>query len=464
MSKPQIVWLRRDLRLADQPALHAAAEAGPVIPVYVYDDERGGDHKLGAASKVWLHYSLESLAKSFSGRRSQLVLRRGDSPQILAALADETGANCIHAMHHYEPWWREAEDELRDALGEDCTLCLHDGNYLLPPGTVKTGGGDPYKIYTPFSRAMLEEMPPRDALGEPDTIHSPQSWPDSDALEDWDLLPNQPDWTGDIVDFWDFGEAAAHDRLDQWEDQVSDYESERNLPSKDGSSRLSPHLHWGEISPVQVWHKLKGRRGKGWDTFAKELIWRDYTQNVIMQYPDYARESYRDYDERTLWRNPDAGHLIAEELKAWQKGMTGYPIVDAGMRQLWNVGWIHNRVRMICASFLCKHLLIDWRHGELWYWDCLVDADYGNNGVNWQWISGTGVDSNMFSRIMAPLSQSEKFDAADYIREYVPELADLSDEDIHDPPDDMRGDYPKKIIAHKAARERALERYRKSKD
>ena len=463
MSSVQIVWLRRDLRLADQPAFHAAAQAGPVVPVYVLDDDRAGDHAYGGASRVWLHHSLDSLGRSLGAHRSRIVLRRGDAPQVLAALADEVGAACIHAMRHYEPWWKEAEDELRDALGDDCKLCLYDGNYLLPPGSVTTGSGSPYKIYTPFSKAMLDVMPPRDPLPAPDTIHSPDSWPDSADLHDWQLLPTKPDWAGGITDFWDFGEVAAHDRLDWWASEVADYDEGRNLPSQDITSRLSPHLHWGEISPAQVWHKLKDKRSDGWRTFAKELIWRDYAQNVIDQFPDYPRESYRDYDERKLWRNPDAGHLIDEDLECWQKGMTGYPIGDAGMRQLWQTGWMHNRVRMIAASFLVKHLLIDWRYGEQWFWDCLVDADYGNNGVNWQWISGTGVDSNMFVRIMAPLTQSEKFNSADYIREYVPELADLSDDCIHDPPDEKRGDYPTKMIGHKEARERALEAYRAAK-
>lgn len=463
MSSPQIVWLRRDLRLADQSALHAAAAAGPVIPVYVLDDERAGDHAYGGASRWWLHHSLDSLGKGFGKRNSRIVLRRGDAPQILAALAEKVGAGAIHANRHYEPWWKDAEDELADALPDECELCLHDGNYLAPPGTVTTKSGEPYKIYTPFSRAMLDRMPPREALDEPDTIRLPDDWPESDALADWDLLPTEPDWAGGIRDFWEVGEDAAHARLADWADDVADYDEARNLPSLDGTSRLSPHLHWGEISPVQVWHALKDKRSDGWKTFAKEIIWRDYAQNVICQFPDYARDSYRDYDERKLWRNPNAGHLIEQDLECWQQGKTGYPIVDAGMRQLWQTGWMHNRVRMICASFLVKHLLIDWRHGERWYWDCLVDADYGNNGVNWQWISGTGVDSNMFVRIMAPLSQSEKFDAADYIREYVLELAELSDDDIHDPPDHKRGDYPAKIIAHKEARERALEAYRASK-
>ena len=467
MTAPHIVWLRRDLRMADQPALHAAAQAAPVIPVFVYDDQRGGDHAYGGASKVWLHHSLESLGKSYGGRNSRIVLRRGDAPQVIAALADETGAECIHAMRHYEPWWKEAEDELRDALagsgGEERRLCLYDGNYLLPPGSVTTGSGDPYKIYTPFAKSMLEVMPPRDPLPEPETLSSPDSWPDSDDLGDWNLLPTNPDWADGIRDFWEFGEDAAHDRLDWWADVVGEYDEGRNLPSEDTTSRLSPHLHWGEISPAQVWHALKDKRSDGWNTFAKEVIWRDYAQNVIDQFPDYPRESYRDYDERTLWRNPNAGHLIAQDLECWQKGMTGYPVVDAGMRQLWRTGWMHNRVRMICASFLVKHLLIDWRFGEQWYWDCLVDADYANNGVNWQWISGTGVDSNMFVRIMAPLTQSEKFCAADYIREYVPELADLGDDCIHDPPDEKRGDYPVKMIGHREARERALAAYRSAK-
>jgi deoxyribodipyrimidine photo-lyase len=433
-----------------------------VIPVFVLDDDRAGDHAYGGAARVWLHHSLDSLSRSLGSRHSRIVLRRGDAPQILAAIAAQTGAACVHAIRHYEPWWKEAEDELRDALGEDAALELYDGNYLLPPGAVTTGSGDPYKIYTPFSKSMLERMPPRDTLGEPDTISSPEHWPESDTLDDWDLLPTSPDWAGGIRDFWQMGENAAHERLAQWTESIADYDEARNLPSSDGSSRLSPHLHWGEISPAQVWHALEKRRGQGWQTFAKELIWRDYAQNVIDQFPDYGRESYRE-GYVAVWRNPNRGHLIADDLRAWQRGMTGYPIVDAGMRQLWRTGWMHNRVRMIAASFLVKHLLIDWRHGEQWYWDCLVDADYGNNGVNWQWIAGTGVDSNMFVRIMAPLTQSAKFAAGDYIREFVPELAHLSDADIHDPPADRRGDYPARIIEHRAARERALTAYRDSK-
>ncbi|GAA4643628.1 deoxyribodipyrimidine photo-lyase [Pontixanthobacter gangjinensis] len=461
MTKPQIVWLRRDLRLADQPALFAAAQAGPVIPVYVLDDAAAGSHAYGGASRWWLHHSLEDLAKSLGKRNSRLILRRGDAVEELTKVAEETGAETIHAIRHYEPWWRKAQGKLAETLD----LQLYDGNYLFPAGHVTTGSGDPYKIYTPFSKAILAEMPPRDELPDPEAIQLPDSWPDSDDLADWHLLPTKPDWSGGLHDFWEVGFDAAFDRLNWWQDHVADYDESRNLPSKDGSSRMSPHLHFGEITPVQIWHRFKDKRSQGWKTFEKELIWRDYAQNVICQFPAYAKESYRDGYDDGLWRNPNRGHLIQEDLEAWQRGQTGYPIVDAGMRQLWQTGWMHNRVRMICASFLVKHLLIDWTHGEQWFWDCLVDADYGSNGTNWQWVSGTGVDSNMFVRIMAPLSQSEKFDATGYIREYVPELASLDAPYIHDPEEHgcRPKNYPAKMIGHREARERALAAYRQMK-
>ena len=452
MTAPQIVWLRRDLRLADQPAFHAAADAGPVVPVFVFDEGAGGEHAYGGASRWWLHHSLASLGKDLEKRGLNLVLRRGEAASELASLADEIGAGAIHALRHYEPWWRKAQGVL--AKGR-VPLCLYDGNYLAPPGSITTGAGTPYKIYSPFARALFQEMPPPEPLPAPAGMAAPDKWPASDRLEDWGLLPARPDWAGGLRGFWQVGEAAAMERLDEWTGQVSDYERSRNLPAIDGSSRLSPHLHWGEIGAQTVWHAVAGR-GKGREIFCKELIWRDYAQNVIAQFPDYASKSYREGYE-VLWRT---GKAADADLERWQRGETGYPIVDAGMRQLWQTGWMHNRVRMICASFLVKHLLVDWRRGEQWYWDTLVDADYGNNGVNWQWIAGTGVDSNMFVRIMAPLTQSEKFETADYIRDHVPELSHLSDREIHDPEDGKRGRYPKKMIGHAEARERALAAYR----
>ncbi len=448
MIAPTILWLRRDLRLADQAALVAAAGEGPVVPVYILDDETPKHRRMGAASRWWLHHSLTSLAKDLEARGSRLILRRGKSDEMLSALAKEVGATRVHALHHYEPWWRNAERAVAAALD----LVLHDGNYLAPAGSVTTGAGQPYKIFTPFWRALRDRMPPADPLPVPRKIEGPAKWPRSDKLADWKLLPTKPDWATGFGAEWTPGEKGAHDRLVEFADHAARYDAQRNLPSIEGSSRLSPHLHFGEISPATVWHAVSDKRGSV-GTFLGELGWRDYAQNVILQLPDYGKTNGRPQLDSIEWRNSNA------DLTAWQKGLTGYPIVDAGMRQLWTSGWMHNRVRMIAASFLVKHLLIDWRRGEQWFWDCLVDADYGSNSVNWQWTAGSGIDANMFVRIMAPLTQSEKFDAAAYIREWVPELAHLSDADIHDPPDDKRGKYPAKIIDHREARERALTAY-----
>ena len=458
MSQPQIVWLRRDLRLVDQPAFHAAAALGPVVPVYVLDDEVAGQHAYGGASRWWLHHSLEALANDLARHHSQLVLRRGDAVEHLCAIAEETGAKTAHALRHYEPWWRKAQGQLKKSLD----LQLYDGNFLLPPGAVTTGAGTPYKIFTPFKNALFDAIDGYDILPEP-SLSSPEQWPASDRLADWDLLPTKPDWAGAMRDEWIAGTAHAMERFEQFLDVVAAYDDDRNLPSTDGSSKMSPHLHFGEVSVRMLWDAMSGHTGAGAQTFRSELAWRDYAQNIICQFPDYPVKSYRDGYDEDFWRNPNRGHVIQQELEAWQQGRTGYPIVDAGMRQLWHTGWMHNRVRMIAASFLIKHLLIDWRHGEKWFWDTLVDADYASNGTNWQWVSGTGLDSNMFVRIMAPLSQSEKFAAGDYIRRWVPELAEIDEPYLHDPPDHLRGSYPAKLIGHREARERALETYRTHK-
>jgi len=437
--------LRRDLRLADQAALVAAAGEGPVVPVYILDDETPRHRTMGAASRWWLHHSLAALGRELAAKGSRLILRRGRSDQLLAELAQEIGASRILALHHYEPWWRNAER----AVAERLDLMLHDGNYLAPPGSVTTGAGQLYKIFTPFWRALRERLPPPEPLPAPKRLDAPARWPESDKLDDWGLVSTKPDWSPGFAEEWTPGEAGAANRLDDFGDLAARYEGQRNLPSIEGSSRLSPHLHFGEISPATVWHAVANAGGSV-DTFLGEFGWRDYSQNVILQLPDYGRTNGRPQLDTICWRD------APDDLVAWQKGLTGYPIVDAGMRQLWASGWMHNRVRMIAASFLVKHLLIDWRIGEHWFWDTLVDADYGSNATNWQWIAGSGIDANMFVRIMAPLVQSEKFDAADYVRRWVPELGHFDDIEIHDPPDDQRGAYPMKIIEHREARERAL--------
>lgn len=451
MSAPILLWLRRDLRLADQAALTAAAAEGPVIPVYCLDDETPKHRAMGGASRWWLHHALVRLDADLRARGSRLVLRRGRAAAVLADLAAETGARRVHALHHDEPWERNAERAVRERLD----LTLHHGNYLLPPGQLTTGAGRPYSIYTPFLRALLPHMPPPPPLPAPAFLPAPVAWPHSEALDDWGLRPVRPDWAAGFAAEWTPGEAGAQARLAAFLPRAGAYAHERDFPSVEGTSRLSPHLHFGEISPATVWHALGERGDEGAATFRKELVWRDYAQNIVRAFPDYGRRNGKPVFDAMPWRT---GAAAQADLAAWQQGRTGYPIVDAGMRELWATGWMHNRVRMIAASFLIKHLLIDWRIGESWFWDTLVDADYAQNVVNWQWSAGSGVDANLFVRIMAPLTQSDKFDAAAYIRRWVPELAGLSDATIHDPEAHGRrpAAYPAKIVDHRAGRERAL--------
>lgn len=456
MASPSIIWFRRDLRLDDQDALLAAASEGPVVPVYILDDETPRHRRMGGASRWWLHHSLAALDAALRERGSRLILRRGKSAEELSRLGDEVGTKKVHALHHYEPWWRNAEREAEATLD----LVLHDGNYLLPPGTLRTGSGDPYKIYTPFMKALTRSMPPREPLAAPRRINAPENWPESDVLANWQLLPAKPDWAGGLADEWMPGAAGAAERLGAFLPRARTYDEARNLPSEEGSSRLSPHLHFGEISPTAVWHAAAEGGNAG--TFLRELVWRDYAQNIVLAFPEYGRRNGKAQFDAMPWR---AGAEADADIAVWKEGRTGYPIVDAGMRQLWATGWMHNRVRMIAASFLVKHLLIDWRVGEQWFWDTLVDADYGNNAVNWQWVMGSGVDANLFVRIMAPLTQSGKFGAGDYIRQWVPELSGLSDPYVHDPDEygARPAAYPPKIIGHREARERALAAYRQAR-
>ena len=450
MTAPVLLWLRRDLRLFDQPALAAALADGPVVPVYVLDDESPRHRVMGAASRWWLHHSLASLDADLRAAGSRLILRRGAADVVLAAVAAEVGAGRVHAIRHYEPWWRNAEASVARRLA----LVRHDGNYLAPPGAITNGAGQPYQIFTPFWRALAGGMPPPAPLAPPRAMAAPARWPRSDALDDWGLRPVRPDWARGFAEVWQPGEAGAEARIIAFADRAARYDETRNLPGVEGVSRLSPHLHFGEVSPAMLWHRLAGAGGSS-GAFLRELGWRDYAQNLIVARPDYGAANGRARFDAIPWRT---GAGAEDDLRARQRGETGYPIVDAGMRELWATGWMHNRVRMIAASFLVKHLLIDWRRGERWFWDTLVDADYASNATNWQWVAGTGLDANMFGRIMAPIVQSEKFDAGDYIRRWVPELAGVAGQAIHDP--EAAGcrprAYPPKRIDHREARERAL--------
>ncbi len=457
MSDPVILWFRQDLRLSDQAALAAAVAEGPIIPVYILDDTTPKQWKMGGAQRWWLHHSLKSLDESLRRKGSRLILRRGESVEQLQRLTRETGTKRVHALAHYESWWRNAEK----AVAQHVDLQLHDGMLLLPPGCVRTAGGKLYQIYTPFARATMQHMPPPSPTPAPSKISAPEKWPTSEALDAWDLLPTKPDWAARFSEDWSPGEAGARENVAAFMDEADEYNIARNLPSIEGTSRLSPHLHFGEVSPAYVWHRISDA-AKDATTFLKELIWRDYAHTQIWSLPTYGSKNARADFDKMPWRDL---HEAGGDFTAWKQGRTGYPIVDAGMRQLWTTGWVHNRVRMIAASFLIKHLLIDWRHGAQWFWDTLLDANYANNSVNWQWVAGSGVDANLFTRIMAPLTQSPKFDAADYIRRWVPELAQLDDKTIHDPDtyDARPPSYPSKRIGHREARERALGAYRRTR-
>jgi deoxyribodipyrimidine photo-lyase len=441
-----LLWFRQDLRLCDNPALVAACAEGDFIPVYIFDDAA----QMGGASRWWLHHSLSRLQEQLPN----LVLRRGHSASILLALAAHTGATRIHANRQYEPWWRESE------VAAEVELVLHHGNQLADPASILTGGGGRYKVFTPWWRNLLERMPPRKPLEVP-TISVVEGIA-SDTLTDWNLLPTRPNWaTG--FDIWIPGEEGARQALRDFLPKIGAYNDTRNLPSEEGISRLSPHLHFGELSPATIWHVASKSAGAKAEPFLREVGWRDYAANLLDQFPDYSTRNGRSAYDALAWREgPEADADFAR----WTKGQTGYPIVDAGMRELWTTGFMHNRVRMIAASFLIKHLLIDWRRGERWFWDTLVDADAAANASNWQWVAGTGVDAPMMSRIMAPLSQSEKFGARDYIRKWVPELAALDDPYIHDP--DEYGvqprSYPAKLIGHREGRERMLAAIRSVRD
>lgn len=448
----QLVWFRNDLRLSDHAALLAAAARGPVAALFVLDDETPGHWRMGAAQRWWLHHSLVSLSRSIEQRGGRLILRRGRAGPIVPAVAAQLRAE-VHTLIHHEPW-------AVTQLAEAGAVTLHRGVTLAPPEAVLSGTGGRYRIFTPWWKKLLEQMPPPRPLPVPDARWADVGSVASDDLNRWGLLPTAPDWSGGFAD-WQPGEVGAAARLADFAGRAARYDAARNLPSIEGTSRLSPHLALGEISANAAWHGIADAVGeKVAEPYLRELGWRDFAANIIDQFPDHGDSPNRAAFARFPFRDDPAG------LQAWQQGQTGYPIVDAGMRQLWASGWMHNRVRMITASFLVKHQLIDWRHGERWFWDTLVDADYGNNAQGWQWVMGSGVDSSPFNRIFAPVGQSVKFDAAAYVRRWVPELARLPDDAIHAPWQagvaliragvKLGRDYPAPIVDHDAARARAL--------
>ncbi len=464
-----IVWFRQDLRLSDNAALAAALhEADTVLPVFVLP-EREEQWGLGGASAWWLHHSLASLSASLAAKGASLILRHGNPAHIMASLAQDTGATAIHAGFCAEPAWRRHDETLVDLLhGTGITYTRHRNTRLFDPDTVKTKTGGIYGMFTPFANAVRAMSSPPAPTRTPANIPGVAKPPKSEALASWDLLPTKPDWSGGLREAWQPGEPAAQTRAKLFLKQaVSQYGTGRNLPGQDLTSRLSPHLHWGEISAVWLWHALmRTPPGEGAQVFLNELIWRDFAAYVLWHKPTLPGANLRESFDALPWRRDPKG------LSAWQRGQTGVPIVDAGMRQLWQTGWMHNRVRMIAASFLVKHLLIDWREGAAWFLDTLVDGDLAANSTNWQWTAGTGIDSQPFFRVFNPVSQGQKFDSdGAYVRTYVPEIAALPAQFLHAPwtaPDEILraanvrlGDnYPKPLVDLAAGRQRALDTYK----
>jgi deoxyribodipyrimidine photo-lyase len=468
---PAILWFRQDLRLGDNPALIAALKGGArIIPVYVLDDEAAGAWAVGGASRWWLHHSLVCLSASLKAAGAPLILRRGRAETIIPALAAETGAATVHAGIAHEPFWRRADARIAKSLqAAGRSLHLHRSATLIDPETIRTRTGTVYGMYSPFARAV-------EALGEPSDPHpAPREIPSakataSDELESWRLLPTRPDWSEGLRATWTPGESAALKRLDVFlANAAARYGTSRNLPGEDGTSMLSPYLHFGEISPGTVWHAVRRTQaGADQTTYLRELIWREFSAYLLWHYPTLPKSPLRPAFASLPFRNDRPA------LRAWQQGRTGVPIVDAGMRQLWQTGWMHNRVRMIVASFLVKHLLISWQEGEAWFWDTLVDADLASNAASWQWVTGCGIDSQPFFRVFNPVTQGEKFDSdGAYVRRFVPELAGLPDRYLHAPwtapPLDRAAagvklgtTYPAPLVDLAEGRNRALEAYRGS--
>jgi deoxyribodipyrimidine photo-lyase len=424
VTAPSLVWLRDDLRIADNPALHAALERGAdIVVAFLLDDESPGFRPLGAASRWWLHQSLEALGADLESRGARLTLRRGPAATEIPRLVDDIGAGAVYWNRRYGKAARETDAALKSELRDrGLDAQSFQGSLLFEPWTVQTGSGTPFKVFTPFYRACLERPEPRHPYPAPREIPSPASVPASDALDSWGLLPTGPDWAGGFRERWVPGERSAHQTLEQFiHEDLADY-PERDFPARDTTSHLSPHLRFGEISPFQVWHRLRGSvPDKARDQvggFLRQIVWREFNHTILFAHPDLATANYRPEFDEFPWSEPDPAAL-----EAWRRGRTGIPLVDAGMRELWATGVMHNRVRMVVGSFLVKNLLIDWRIGEEWFWDCLVDADEANNPGNWQWVAGSGADAAPYFRVFNPMLQADKFDEhRDYIRHWVPEI------------------------------------------
>jgi deoxyribodipyrimidine photo-lyase len=471
-----LLWFGRDLRLADNPALQAAlARGGTIVPVFILDDEDAGSWAPGGAARWWLHGSIEALARDLLARGAPLVLRRGRAQPLIDELVARTGADAVYWNRRYEPWATARNERIKqDLKARGIEARSFNAALLSEPWSLSTQKGEPYRVFTPFWKALqiAGALPP--GADAPARIPAAAA-PPGDALASWSLRPHAPDWAGGLRERWTPGEAAARARLDRFVEQaVRAYAQRRNLPGESGTSGLSPHLHFGEIGPRGIWAAVKsgveaatGRapsaaKDDGAQTFLSEIAWREFSYHLLFHFPTLPEQPLRSEFAAFPWTRDVAA------LARWQRGTTGFPIVDAGMRELWTTGWMHNRVRMIVASFLVKDLLLDWRLGQAWFWDTLVDADLASNSASWQWVAGCGADAAPYFRVFNPVLQAARFDPdGSYVRRWVPELARLPDALLHAPwearPSDLAAagielgrTYPAPMLDHGQARDRAL--------
>ncbi len=471
MTAPIILWFRQDLRLADHPALTAAcAEGQAVLPLFIRPGHDGGRWSPGAASRWWLHGSLRRLAADLERRGARLLLRSGDPVGVLAALARESGAAALYWSRAYEPGEAALERRLRQELGGQLELRRFAGRLLVEPESLSTAAGRPFQVFTPFWRACLAGPQPATPLPAPARIPGAGLACASERLDDWQLLPAGPDWSGGLAAAWEPGEVAAFRRLAAFLDgAIADYPAVRDSPGTAGTARLSPYLHFGEISPRQVWHAVQGGMASGQipegagAAWLREIGWREFSAHLLHHWPTLPELPLRPAFAAFPWARDPA------LFRCWTRGETGYPIIDAGMRELWTTGFMHNRVRMIVASFLVKDLLLPWQDGEAWFWDTLVDADLASNAASWQWVAGCGADAAPYFRVFNPVLQARRFDPdGAYVRRWVPEIAALPDRWLQAPWEAPAGalraagvvpggNYPAPVIDHRAARQRALD-------
>lgn len=468
-QKKIIFWFRQDLRISDNPGLYQAANDGFVMPVYIQDESNAGTFKMGSASKWWLYNSLSDLNKSLN---NNLNLYKGCAKDILSHIIKENEIDSIYWNRCYEPWRIKADTEIKALLKEQAIDCKSfNGSLLLEPWQVLKKDASPYRVFTPFYKSSyLDPNSFREPFPSPQEFNLIKDNVNEVTLNDLKLLPTK-NWYHKIEKSWDVGEKAAQEKLIIFlNHRLENYKDGRNFPNKENVSCLSPHLHFGEISPNQIWSKVAEKAissGLGADIncFLSELGWREFSYNLLYHFPDLPFRNLQNKFDRFPWSDD------LTLLTAWQKGQTGYPIVDAGMRELWQTGYMHNRLRMIVGSFLVKNLLLHWHHGERWFWDCLVDADLANNSASWQWIAGCGADAAPYFRIFNPITQGEKFDPeGQYTRKFVPELARLPDKYLFKPWQaplsilekagvTLGKTYPKPIVDLESSRNKALEAF-----